>query len=481
MVGIVSYGAYIPRYRLSREIIARAWGSPSIGGERAVACFDEDTITMASEAAFDCLGSINPDELGGLYFASTTAPYREKQSSSLLSSVLDLKQDIISADFGNSLRAGTSAFNAAIHLLESSNANKISKVLVVSSECRLSIPQSELEQSLGDGSAAFILGNSDTIVNIIGDYSLTDEFTDLWRTEQDIFVNSWDDKFNNVYGYAASVQQAVTSALKKYELVPENFSKLVLFAPNPRQQAEVARRLGFNTKTQLTDSLASTVGNTGTALSSMMLVSALEQAKPGDKLLWVDFGQGVQVFILEVTPKIEKYKANRGIKGYLPSKIMLPNYEMYIQFRKLIPIQEPRTFPSPSSIPLFWRDKKSIYAFKGSKCHKCGLIVHPVSRICYQCRSKDDFEEVNMARSGKIYTYAEDYLADSPVLPQISATIDLDDGARVYLRLTECEAQNLQDRPQKIGMRVELTFRKLGDISGFHSYYWKARPVRGGN
>src|SRR4030042_6690381 len=99
MAGIVAYGAYIPKYRLSRDLIARAWGSGSPGGEKAVASFDEDTITMAVEAASDCLASSSTAKVDGLFFASTTSPYKEKLCASLISTVLDLRRDILTSDF----------------------------------------------------------------------------------------------------------------------------------------------------------------------------------------------------------------------------------------------------------------------------------------------------------------------------------------------------------------------------------------------
>lgn len=478
MAGIVAYGAYIPKFRLSRDLIARVWGSGSMGGEKAVANFDEDTITMAVEAAFDCLGSIDPKQVDGLYFASTTPPYKEKQSASLIATVTDLRRDILTSDFSGSLRAGTNALKAGMDAIDSRSAKLI---LVAAAECRLGAPNSDLEQILGDGAAAFLLGDSDVVAEITGSYSVSDEFTGYWRMDQDTFVKSWEDRFSNIYGYINSVQGAATGILKKYNLAPGDFSKLVLYAPNPRQHAEMARRLGFDVKSQLSDLLFTTVGNTGTALAPMMLVDALEQSNPGDRILLVSYGEGADAFILEVTQNIEKARDRQGIKGYLPSKTMLPSYEKYVQFRNLMVTEEARVFPSPSSIPLFWRDKKSFLTFYGSKCKRCSLIQHPVQRVCYRCQSKDEYEEVKLAKTGKIFTYAEDYLADVPILPQVSASIDLDDGARVFLRLTESEAQNPADPPQKIGMPVEVTFRKMHDTSGFRNYYWKARPTRGGS
>ena len=134
MAGIISYGAYIPLWRLSRDTIAEAWQSASTGGERSVANNDEDTITMASEAAIDCLAGLEREKVDGLYFASTTPPYKEKECSTLAAMAADLRPDIITADFGNSLRAATAAFRAALDAVVSGSA---SQVLVTASDCRI--------------------------------------------------------------------------------------------------------------------------------------------------------------------------------------------------------------------------------------------------------------------------------------------------------------------------------------------------------
>jgi len=113
MIGITSYGGYVPFFRLSRDLMAKAWGRGSMGGERSVANNDEDSATMAVEAAFDCLQGKDRKDLGGLYFASTTAPYREKEISSLVAATVDLPGEIRTADFGNGLRAGAAALRSA--------------------------------------------------------------------------------------------------------------------------------------------------------------------------------------------------------------------------------------------------------------------------------------------------------------------------------------------------------------------------------
>ena len=140
MFGIVSYGAYIPYYRLGWDEIARAWGGTAPKGEKAVANYDEDSTTMGVEAAINCLGPVDRKEIDGLYFATTTAPYREKQSSSLMAAALDLREDILTSDFTNSLRAGTIAIKTALDVIKAGSAGKI---LVVSADCRIGAPKSQ--------------------------------------------------------------------------------------------------------------------------------------------------------------------------------------------------------------------------------------------------------------------------------------------------------------------------------------------------
>src|SRR5512136_632699 len=125
MIGITAFGAYIPAFRLNRDLMAKAWLRGSIGGERSVANNDEDSATMAVEAAFDCLQGKDRKALGGLYFASTTAPYREKEISSLVAASVDLHDEILTADLGNGLRAGAAALRSALDAVGNGSAKNI--------------------------------------------------------------------------------------------------------------------------------------------------------------------------------------------------------------------------------------------------------------------------------------------------------------------------------------------------------------------
>jgi hydroxymethylglutaryl-CoA synthase len=475
MAGIISYGAYIPLWRLSRDTIAKAWESASTGGERSVANNDEDTITMATEAAIDCLGGLKREEVGGLYFASTSSPYKEKECSTLVAMAADLRPEISTADFANSLRAGTQAFRAALDAVVSGSA---SQVLVTVSDCRMGYPRSNYEQTFGDAAAAFLISNTARPAVIVeGSYSLSNELYDVWRLDKDTYVQSWEDRFIIEHGYTQNMERTISGLLRKKALSVKDISKAVLYAPTSRAQQGLARSLGFDIKTQLQDLLVSNVGITGCAHALLMLVAALEEAKAGDKILVASYGSGCDALLLSVTEEIEKTKGDRrGVKGHLDSKRPLSSYARYLSYRGLLEPQpgEPfRLFPAATTS---WRERNWAIRMHASKCKNCGTVTFPIERVCYNCRSKDNSEEVRLSdRKAKVFTFTLDNLAgrsDDPTIPQIGVEFDYQN-TRAYLPMTDCDPREV-----KVDMPVEMTFRRLYEGAGMYNYFWKCRPVR---
>lgn len=472
MIGITSYGAYIPVYRLSRDLMGKAWQIPSLPGERSVAAGDEDSLTMAVEASMDCICDIDPKVIDGLFFATTTSPYKEKQCATVIATALDLRPDIITADYTGSLRAGTIALRAAGDAIKSKSAKSI---LIVAADCRLAEPESMLEQVFGDGAAALLVGEENVIAEILGFYSVADEFTGPWRTDDDRYVKFFEIKLDTQYGYMKNIAEAVQGLLKKYSMSAADFSKIVFYTPDPRSSTSLAKKFGIDF-TKLQDPLFFTVGNTGTPLSLMMLISALEEAKAGDKILLGSYGDGSDVFSLQTTDKIADIKKNRrGIRVNLQSKRNLSSYEQYVRFRRLL---ERDRFNPKSSTVTYWRDRDQILRLYGMKCNKCGMVQYPISRICFKCQAKDDYEEVKLAKTGKVFTFTLDHLVGGDYLenPVPRVSIELDGGGRIFLEMTDCESKEV-----KVDMPVELTFRCVHEGAGFHNYYWKCRPLRGGD
>ena len=470
MLGIISYGAYIPVYRLSQSEISRAWGGGGGRGEKAVTNYDEDSITMSVEAAIDCLNGMNRHVVDCLYFTSTTSPYEEKQSASIVAAAVDFRDDIFTLDLVSSLRSGTSAVRAACDAIKSGSAKM---VLVTAADSRLPAPNSEFEPIFGDGAAAFLIGDTDVAVAIEGSHSITSDFLDIWKRDEDSYVRTWEDRFVLEHGYREKISRVVSELMKKHNLAPKDFTKVVFYAPDARSHRRMVNSLGFD-PSQVQEPMFDSLGNTGTAFAPMMLVAALEEAKPGDRILWANYGDGADAFILQVTEQIAKIKGRRGIKHNLGSKMPIPNYEKYIRFRDLMAWEPERRPTYISSLPMLWRDRSQVLPLHGGRCRQCGHIQLPIQRVCAWCQAKDDYEEVRLAdKKATIFTFSMDERAIEVDLPRIWTISDFDDGGRFYCVMTDRDPAKVD-----IGMRVEMTFRKIHDGAGLHNYFWKCRPIR---
>ncbi len=472
MIGITSVGAYIPMYRLNLGELAKMWRVKSINGEKAVAGYDEDAVTMAVAATLDCLNR-SDKKVNGLYFATTTAPYKEKQSAAIIASAVDLNRECITGDFTNSLRAGSFAMKSAVDAVKSGSAEHI---LVIASDCRIGAPQGRFEQILGDGAAAVMIGSSHPIANIESNYSIFNDFTDLWRAERDNFIQSAEGRFIDVVGYIPTMQEAISQLLKKHSFTPGDFSKVVFYASDSREHAELAKSLGFE-KAQVQEPLFAHIGNTGTAAALMMLVAALEESTPGDRILFANYGDGCDAFILRVTEDIFRIRTKPMLKDRLARKTPI-DYGKYLNWRNLIPV-EVSTLPERSepSLPSRWRERRFISALYGVKCKKCGTPQLPpigqTIRVCAVCQSKDDFEDYKFCdKIGKLFSYAVDQLQPTKNPPGLNGVVDFDGGGRLICELTDYDLDKVN-----IGMPVEMTFRKMFQGKGIINYFWKAKPI----
>ncbi len=471
MEGIISYGAHIPIYRLSREILNQVWGGRG-KGEKAIANVDEDSMTMGVEAARNCLKGIEKSSVDALYFASTTPPFKEKQSASIMAAALDLREDIIAVDLTDSLRSGTIALRMALDAVKAGSAKK---VLVVASDCRIPPPNSALEPLFGDGAAAFLIGEGGIAVEIEGSYYLTSEFVDMWRMEYDKTTRSWEDRFIRDEGYIPHFQKAVSALLKAHNLSAKDFAKAAFYAPDARLHSDMAKRLGLDAKTQVQNPLFDQLGNTGTAFAPMILVGALEEAKPGDRILLANYGDGADAHVLRVTEGIEKIKDRRGIKKNLESKLMLDNYGKYIKFRSLMQFAETTDYRPRTSLPQLWRDRQWVFRFHGHKCKKCGKTQFPMQQFCMYCQAPEEFlEEIPLSdRKGTLFTFSMDERAPVVDPPNVLGVVNLEGGGRFFSQMTDRDVNNI-----KVGMPMEVTFRRIHDALGVHNYFWKCKPVR---
>ncbi len=471
MVGIVSFGAYVPHTRLSRNEIARATGHRSMGGERTGANHDEDSVTMAVSAALNCIEGVERDQIDAVFFASTTAPYKEKQSASLVAAALDLRRDVAVSDFGNSLRAGTNALRAALNAVASGAA---SLALVTAADCRLGQSGSASEQDFGDGAAAILVGNKHVAVNIVGSHTHTDEFMDQWRYQNDDFVRSWETRFALEHGYFVNMKESVAKLMAKAGLKPKDFTRAVYYSPDRRSHSTLAQSLGFDAKTQLQDPLYDRMGSTGCAFALMLLVAALEEAGPEQRLLLVSYGDGCDAFSLMTTQNIARTKGHKALKHQLGATTKLVDYETYQRFRQLISSEITRAPAVPLSVPVLWRDRAEIVSLRGQRCLNCGKIEFPQQRVCGFCQSKDKFEEIRLSdKRAAVFTYTIDHLAPTINPPIIRCALNFEGGGRILTIMTDCDPAKIA-----IDMPVEMTFRKQFDANdiGVHTYAWKCKP-----
>lgn len=473
MIGILDYAAYVPIFRLPRAEIARAWGRssapPQHGGERAVANFDEDSVTLAAEAALRCLGHFEGQRPDGLYFASTTAPDQEHQASTLIAAAVDLPREIRTADFAGSLRAGTSALLAALDAVRGGPAWS---VLVAAADCRLAEPGQAAEALIGDGAAAFLVGEGNAIATVEAAHSIAEEFPGTWRQSGNLFIQSDDEKFAATYGYQRITLEAMRALLDKAKVSPKQLSKVVCPAPDLGSYTALANASGVPLAF-LQDPLLLSVGFTGAASPLLLLTTCLEKAEPGQLILLLGYGSGADAVLLSVTDEIEAHRkrARRELIGHGQP---LPSYQTYLKYRDLVKSQHGLWEVQPfSSLTMLWRERRQNLALYGIKCTKCETIFFPSRRVCPRCETKDAFEPYKLARRGRIVTFSKDRLYPGPESPTVMAVIDLDGGGRLFTQVTDCDPEAL-----RIGVEVELTLRKFHEAKGYTHYFWKARPIR---
>jgi len=481
MIGICSYGGYVPRYRLNRGLIYKAmgWMNPAnianAIGEKAVANFDEDSITMAVAAGIDALNGVERSEVEGVYFASTTMPYKERLNAGLITAALGLDEHIRAADFSGGIKAGTTALLSALEGVES---KRINNILVCSSDCRLGRAASPQEMIFGDAAAALVVGDEDVIAEFKGSYSTTYDFVDHYRGEFAKFDRQWEDRWIRDLGFDQLVPEAVNGLMDKYGLKITDFAKVVYPCHYSAARKKLDNLLGIAPEAAQYN-LQAQIGESGTPHCLVMLVSALEKAKPGDKILAVSFGSGCDALYFQVTENMKNMGQRAGISGYLAKRTELDNYTKYLVWRDTLPAEvglrsEEDLWTRWSSL---WRSRKMVMGLWGTKCNKCGTAQLPPQRVCVnpECGAVDDMAEYPFSdKIGHIASYTGDILAASHNPPAIYGAIEFEGGGKFYFDFTDCDLDALAT-----GMPVSMSFRrkyydKNRDIVG---YFWKAVPV----
>jgi hydroxymethylglutaryl-CoA synthase len=468
--GILGYGVYIPKLRIKREDIGKAWGGRG-RGENSVAHFNEDVITMAVEASQNAIknAGINPAELGAIYLGTASAPNVEGSSVGVIALTLGCKSAIDLTDFGASTRASVAALKACLDAID---AGRIKYGLVIGSDFRLGEPGSDQESNMGAAAVAFVLGKGDTVVQIEKIFTYSTAFRDAWRADGQRHINMFEPRFNREFGYERHVRTAASNLLKDSGRSITDFKYVVFQQPDDRLPRTVARALKVTPEQMDPANVFPVTGDCGSASMFLGLAAILDRAQPGERIMAVSYGSGVSdALSLITTPQIEqKRPRERNYQSYLNSKEYIP-YTTFL--RHVGVLKKPGKAADLGMNPMTpllssYRQAAELLQLLGGKCQRCGYVNFPPSErlICIRC-GYTKFDRVALARRGKIHTYTIAYVLppgfDETPFPMIIA--DLEDGVRHRAVGTEMKPEQI-----KIGMDVEFVFRRISTEDGVNVY-----------
>lgn len=336
MVGIVSYGFYVPRYRIKTADIATIWGKDAADiegslriSEKAVSGVDEDSLTMGYESASMCLWGLKIDraDIGSVLFGSETPPYSVNPTSTILAEFLGIKNNYFSYDIQFACKAGTGGIISTLSLIKSGD---VRYGLVTASDKANAKVHDALEYTAGSGSVSVLLGAENVLLNVIDWSSFSSDTPDFWRREG-IRHPSHGGRFTGKPSYFHHVHENSKKLLNKTSLKPSDFAYAVFHMPNGKFPVEVAQSLGF-TPAQIERSLViSKLGNSYTASALMGLVSVLDVVKPGEKIFLASYGSGAgsDAFVLEATKEITNRR--RPFASSIKQKQYI-DYTTYLKF-----------------------------------------------------------------------------------------------------------------------------------------------------
>jgi 3-hydroxy-3-methylglutaryl CoA synthase/uncharacterized OB-fold protein len=469
---MVSYGTYVPYWRLDRARIGEALGTFG-KGTRAVASYDEDSTTMAVEAARACL-AVAPEGLkvGQVLFATSEPPYLDKTNATAIHAALDLDSSALAFDMMGSVNSGSGALVAG--------ASSSLPTLVVLSDVRTGLPGGADESGGGDGAAAFLFApDGPALLESLGRGVATAEFLDRYRQPGDDHSRLWEERFGE-HAYVPLAEQAVADALKTADLGPDEVDYVIVTGVHPRAARVVSKSLGFPAET-LVDDLTGSIGNAGTAQQGLVLADLLDRVEAGKVVLRVILADGALAAIARTTTELVEWRSRRPSSDTVSAQIAAGrtdlDYPRFLTWRGQLHREPPRRpDPTPPVAPASLRKETWKFAFHASRCDECGTRHLPPARVCVRCGAVDRMSQERLAETpATIATYTVDRLAFSLSPPIVAAVVDFDGGGRF-----RCEMTDVDPASVAIGNRVEMTFRRISTVDGIHNYFWKARPVREG-
>lgn len=329
-VGIVGYGAYVPRFRLPASEVARVW-TEGTGGlpikEKAVPGLDEDVATMSIEAARNAVAraGIDPQEIGAVWVGSESHPYAVKPTSTIVAEAIGAVPNTQAADWQFACKAGTEAVQAAIGFVGSGMGRY---TLAIGMDTAQGRPGDALEYTAGAGGAAFLIGPAEESLAVFeGSYSFVTDTPDFWRRQHEKYPEHGQ-RFTGEPAYFRHITSAAQSLMEALGAKPEDYTHAVFHQPNTKFPQRVGQMLGFRPEQVETGLLVPVIGNVYAGSAMIGLTAILDEARPGDRVLLVSFGSGAgsDAFSLRLTetllerqgraPKTRDYIARRSEIDY---------------------------------------------------------------------------------------------------------------------------------------------------------------------
>lgn len=479
MAGIIACGAYVPRLRLQRSAIvaANGWFNPGLKalgrGERAMANWDEDAITMAVEAARDCLTDLDRGRVARVALASTSHPNADRQNAGVVKEALNLSDATGALDVSGGQRAGTSALLDALYAAQGGAG----EVLCLAAEKRRTAPASELELISGDAAAAMLVGSTDVAAEFLAGHSVSADLVDHFRAAGEALDYSWESRWVRDEGYARLAVDAVKAALEKAGLAPGAVDSFVMGAPLKGVNALVAKAAGIPGDA-VADPLDAVLGDAGTAQPLLLLAHVLQTSAPGRILVAVGFGQGCDVLVFRTTEHVARACRGLGVKGWLARRKPEANYIKQLFFSGALELDRGMRaeFDQKTALTALYRNRKAVLGLVGGKCLETGAVQFPKSEISVAQNARAQGTQVDYPfaeRSAAIVTHTADALTYSPDPPVYYGAIDFEEGGRMTVEFADVEPADVE-----VGASMRMMFRikAVDEKRGFTKYFWKAVP-----
>jgi hydroxymethylglutaryl-CoA synthase len=336
-VGIIGYGAYVPRYRLPAKEVARIW-TDGVGGlpikEKAVPGLDEDVVTMSIEAARNAIlrAGVHPEDIRAVWVGSESHPYAVKPTSTIVAEAIGAVPNVQAADWEFACKAGTEAMVAAIGFVGSGMAQYAMAIGMDTAQGR---PGDALEYTAGAGGAAYLLGPAEEALAVFqGSYSYVTDTPDFWRREYQKYPEHGQ-RFTGEPAYFKHITEAAQALMDGTETTAKDYRWAVFHQPNTKFPQRVASQLGFSKEQIAPGLLVPVIGNTYAGAAMIGLTAVLDIAEPGDKILMVSFGSGAgsDAFAIQVTSTLNE-RRDRAPKtqDYIARRTEI-DYATYVRYR----------------------------------------------------------------------------------------------------------------------------------------------------